>query len=241
MTKNSKLNIIILAAGKGTRMHSNQPKVLHGIGSKAILGHVLDCAESLNPQKVIIVYGYGGAKVQEAFSGKDIIWAEQKEQLGTGHAVQQAVLHLDDDAITLILLGDVPLVNVEACKKLVQESNDKMVIQSFIKPDPTGYGRIIRNDQNLVTAIVEHKDASHDQRKIDEVNTGIMAMPSTYLKKWLKRVDNDNAQKEYYLTDIVRFAVEDAVTVSADIIDDEWSVTGVNHQMVAKSQFCWKN
>ncbi|MFW5432398.1 MAG: bifunctional UDP-N-acetylglucosamine diphosphorylase/glucosamine-1-phosphate N-acetyltransferase GlmU [Methylophilaceae bacterium] len=226
--QNTKLNIIILAAGKGTRMHSNKPKVLHEIGAKPILGHVLDCAKNLNPQKIIVVYGYGGEKVQEAFGQEKIIWAEQKEQLGTGHAVQQAMPHLDNDANTLILLGDVPLVNGDACKKLIEEAHDKMVIQSFNKLDPTGYGRIIRNDQNLVKAIVEHKDATGEQRQVDEVNTGIMAMPSNHLKNWLQRLTNNNAQKEYYLTDIVGFAVEDGVNVSAVVTADEWSVTGIN-------------
>lgn len=228
MKKTSKLNIVILAAGKGTRMHSNQPKVLHAVGAKPILGHVLDCAKSLNPQKIVVVYGYGGEKVQRAFAEENIIWVEQKEQLGTGHAVQQTVPHLDGDSNTLILLGDVPLVDVDACKKLIEESHDKMVVQSFIKPEPAGYGRILRNDQGLVKAIVEHKDATGDQRKVDEVNTGIMAMPSVHLKNWLQRLTNNNAQKEYYLTDIVGFAVQDGVTVSASIIDDEWSVTGIN-------------
>lgn len=228
MANNIKLNIIILAAGKGTRMHSNKPKVLHEIGAKPILGHVIDCAKSLNPEKIVVVYGYGGEKVQLAFSEENILWAEQKEQLGTGHAVQQAMPHIDDDARALILLGDVPLVDMTACKTLIKEANDKLVIQSFIKPDPTGYGRIIRNNQHLVQAIVEHKDATDDQRLVDEVNTGIMAMPSSHLKSWLQRLSNDNAQQEYYLTDIVGFAVDDGVAVSAEIIDDEWSVTGIN-------------
>jgi len=225
---NSKLNIIILAAGKGTRMRSNQPKVLHRVGGKPILGHVLDCAKSLNPEKIIVVYGYGGEQVKAAFEHEDLHWAEQKEQLGTGHAVQQAVPYLDDDAEVLILLGDVPLANVDACKTLVEAADDKLVIQSFIKPDPTGYGRIIRNESDLVTAIVEHKDATELQRQVGEVNTGIMAMPSRYLKNWLQRLSNDNAQQEYYLTDIVGFAVADSVDVTASIIEDEWSVTGIN-------------
>lgn len=226
--QNVKLNILILAAGKGTRMHSNQPKVLHKIGGKTILAHVIDCAESLNPQKIIVVYGYGGDKVQEDFVGKNIIWAEQKEQLGTGHAVQQAIPHLDDETNTLILLGDVPLVSVSACKHLIQKANNQLVIQSFKKQDPTGYGRIIRDAQDSVVAIVEHKDANDAQKRVNEVNTGIMAMPTTKLKNWLSRLINNNAQKEYYLTDIVGSAVEDGVGITADITNDEWSVTGIN-------------
>ncbi len=231
MDTNTKLNVIILAAGKGTRMHANQPKVLHEVGGKPILGHVIDCVKSLNPQKIIVVYGYGGDVVQQAFTQEDIIWAAQKEQLGTGHAVQQAVPYLDADAQTLILLGDVPLVNIEACKRLLARASEQLVIQSFKKTDPTGYGRIIRNSANLVTAIVEHKDATEAQRAIDEVNTGMMAMPSAHLKNWLNRLSNNNAQKEYYLTDIVGFAVEDGVDVTAEVIDDEWSVTGINSKL----------
>ncbi len=225
---NNKLNIVILAAGKGTRMHSNKPKVLHCIGGKPILGHVIDCAKKLQPQKIIVVYGFGGEIVREAFAHEDIIWVTQAEQLGTGHAVQQAVPHLDDNANTLILLGDVPLVSADACKKLVNQASNKLAILSFHKPDPTGYGRIVRAASGNVTAIVEHKDATEVQHKITEVNTGIMAMPNAKLKSWLSRLGNNNAQGEYYLTDIVEFAVKDKVEVVAEITADEWSVTGIN-------------
>ena len=225
-----KLNIVILAAGKGTRMHSNKPKVLHEIGSKPILGHVIDCAKALNPQKIIIVYGFGGEIVREAFAHENIIWVNQAEQKGTGHAVQQAVEHLDVDANILILLGDVPLVDAEACKRLIAEAHNKLAILSFNKPDPTGYGRILRNNL-LVTAIVEHKDATEAQKAIKEVNTGIMAMPAKALKRWLAGLTNNNAQGEYYLTDIVGFAVRDKVNVVAEITDDEWSVTGINSKL----------
>ena len=195
------LNIVILAAGKGTRMHSNTPKVLHHIGGKPILAHVIACATALNPQKIIVVYGFGGEIVREAFANENIIWVNQAEQHGTGHAVQQAVPHLDDNANTLILLGDVPLVDVEACKKLIAQAENKLAILSFNKPDPTGYGRIVRAASGNVTAIVEHKDATEAQRNINEVNTGIMAMPNAQLKSWLSRLSNNNAQGEYYLTD----------------------------------------
>ena len=225
-----KLNIVILAAGKGTRMHSNKPKVLHEIGSKPILGHVIDCAKALNPQKIIIVYGFGGKIVREAFAHENIIWVNQAEQKGTGHAVQQAVEHLDVDANALILLGDVALVDAEACKRLIAEAHNKLAILSFNKPDPTGYGRILRNNL-LVTAIVEHKDATEAQKAIKEVNTGIMAMPAKALKNWLTGLSNNNVQGEYYLTDIVGFAVRDKVNVVAEITDDEWSVTGINSKL----------
>lgn len=224
------LNIVILAAGKGTRMHSNKPKVLHEIGGKPILAHVIDCAKALNPEKIIVVYGYGGEIVREAFALKDIHWVNQAEQLGTGHAVQQAIPYLNDDATSLIMLGDVPLVDVEVCKKLIENAYKQLAILSFNKADPTGYGRIVR-DNHLVTAIVEHKDATDAQREITEVNTGIMAMPNIHLKNWLSRLSNNNAQAEYYLTDIVELAVKDKVDVIAEVTADEWSVAGINSKV----------
>lgn len=157
--KNQKLNVIILAAGKGTRMRSNKPKVLHEIGGKPILAHVIDAAKALQPSKVIVIYGFGGEQVKAAFDDENIEWVEQKEQLGTGHAVQQALPYLDEDSQSLILLGDVPLVDSNACAKLLEAAEEQLAIQSFNKTDPAGYGRIIRNNHNLVTAIVEHKDA----------------------------------------------------------------------------------
>ena len=229
MTPNT-LNIIILAAGKGTRMHSNKPKVLHKIGGKPILVHVINCAKALDPQKIIVVYGYGGEIVREAFAHENITWVNQAEQLGTGHAVQQAAAYLDANANTLIMLGDVPLVDVEACKALIEKANNQLAILSFNKADPASYGRIVR-DNHLVTAIVEHKDATEKQREITEVNTGIMAMPNAYLKDWLNRLNNNNAQGEYYLTDIVAFAVADKINVVAEITTDEWSVTGINSKV----------
>ena len=222
------LNIVILAAGKGTRMHSNLPKVLHVIGAKPILGHVIDCAKALNPNKIIVVYGFGGDVVREAYVHENIIWVNQAEQLGTGHAVQQAVPHLDKNANSLILLGDVPLVEMATCQQLIEKSVNKLAILSFNKQDPTGYGRIVRAVAGNVTAIVEHKDATEAQRKIVEVNTGMMAMPNEHLINWLSRLSNNNAQGEFYFTDIVEFAVKDKVDVVAEITPDEWSVTGIN-------------
>ncbi len=224
----SKLNIVILAAGKGTRMHSDTPKVLHEIGAMSILGHVITCAKTLKPNKIIVVYGFGGETVKDTFLGENIIWVKQAEQMGTGHAVQQAVAYLDDDANTLILLGDVPLVDTLDCQKLLSQASDKLAILSFNKADPTGYGRMIRDAHGQIRAIVEHKDATALQQKIIEVNTGIMAMPNQYLVKWLAQLTNDNAQGEYYLTDIVAFAVQQGVSVVAEITEDEWSVTGIN-------------
>jgi len=224
----NKLNIVILAAGKGTRMYSNKPKVLHVVAGKPILGHVIDCAKQLQPQKIIVVYGFGGEIVRQSFVNENITWVNQAEQLGTGHAVQQAAPYLDDDGETLILLGDVPLVDADDCKSLSGKANGKLAILSFNKPDPTGYGRIVRAPSGNVIAIVEHKDATEQQRTIKEVNTGIMSMPNNKLKNWLSRLSNNNAQKEYYLTDIIEFAVKDGVDVVADIASDEWTVTGIN-------------
>jgi len=225
------LNIIILAAGKGTRMHSSKPKVLHEVGGQAILAHVITCAKALKPSKIIVVYGFGGEIVREAFAHEPITWVNQAEQLGTGHAVQQAAPYLALDAHSLVLLGDVPLVDVKACEALIMLAEEKLAILSFNKADPTGYGRMIRSGQQNVTAIVEHKDATEAQRAITEVNTGIMAMPNKHLIKWLSQLTNNNAQGEYYLTDIVALAVQQNVDVVAEITEDEWSVTGINSKV----------
>ncbi len=228
---NSKLNIVILAAGKGTRMVSNKPKVLHKLGGEAILGHVINAANTLSPEKMIVVVGFGGELVKNSFAAENIVWVEQKEQLGTGHAIMQTLPYLDDDAITLILLGDVPLISASACQNLLKSATSQLAILSFNKEDPTGYGRIIRDKQGLVKEIVEHKDATEKQRSVKEVNTGIMAMPVIQLKTWLNRLTNHNAQKEYYLTDIVGFSVQDKIRVTAEVTEDEWSVTGINSKL----------
>lgn len=222
------LNIIILAAGKGTRMVSQHPKVLHAVAGKPILHHVLDKARALKPTTIIVVYGFGGDVVKAATPGEDIIWVEQAEQLGTGHAVKQALPHLSDQGTTLILLGDVPLVNVVDCAAMLQQASQHLVVQTFIKADPTGYGRIVRNQQQEVLAIVEHKDATQAERAIQEVNTGIMALPNPLLKQWIAQIDNHNAQQEYYLTDIIALSVADQLLVHAHIVQDEWAVTGIN-------------
>ena len=224
-TKN--LNIVILAAGKGTRMQSLMPKVLHRLAGKALLQHVIDAAKQLSPSKIVVVYGYGGDAVPHAFAHENIIWVEQKEQLGTGHAVLQAASHLDDDATTLILLGDVPLLNQQACTALLDKTG-ALGLLTVNKQNPTGYGRIVRDAQHQILAIVEHKDATAQQRTITEVNTGIIAANNANLKGWLSRINNNNAQAEYYLTDIVAMAVSDGCNVASEISDDEASVEGVN-------------
>ncbi len=223
----SKLNIVILAAGKGTRMKSNLPKVLHKLAGKPLLQHVIDSAKTLNPAKIIAVYGYGGDAVPNAMKHENVIWVEQKEQLGTGHAVMQVLPHLDKDANTLILLGDVPLVNAEVCQQLLDETGT-LGLLTVKKDDPASYGRIVRGAQDTVQAIVEFKDANEVQRKINEVNTGIIAARNDRLATWVSGLSNQNAQKEYYLTDIVAMAVRDGERVAAIIAMDEASVEGVN-------------
>ena len=224
----NKLNVVILAAGKGTRMVSSTPKVLHQVAGKTILQYVIDCAKKLNADKIVVVVGYGSEQVKQAFVHENIIWVEQVEQLGTGHAVQQALPYLDTDANTLILLGDVPLVDATSCTRLLAQCKQSLALLSYKKQDPTGYGRIVRNLQDEVIAIVEHKDATAAQREINEVNTGIMAMTNRHLSNWLKRLQNHNAQGEYYLTDIIAFAVQDKIEVNAELSQDEWAVTGIN-------------
>ncbi|CAG0977091.1 bifunctional UDP-N-acetylglucosamine pyrophosphorylase / Glucosamine-1-phosphate N-acetyltransferase [Methylophilaceae bacterium] len=223
----STLNIVILAAGKGTRMNSVKPKVLHELAGRPLLAHVINAARQLDPDRIIVVYGYGGETVPETFKDENLTWVRQSEQLGTGHAVQQALPALAEDGKTLILLGDVPLLNVESCRKLLQQTL-QLGLLTVRKNDPTGYGRIVRDAQGRVNAIVEHKDASLQQRTIDEVNTGIMAVDSSQLKSWLSRLKNHNAQGEYYLTDIVSLAVEDGFSVASETTSDESSVEGVN-------------
>lgn len=224
----SELNIVILAAGKGTRMRSDLPKVLHQVGGKPILHHVITAARKLNPSKIIVVYGFGGEQVQQQTPGEDLSWVLQPEQLGTGHAVQQALPYLPEQGKTLVLLGDVPLVDVEACRDMLSQADQHLVVQTFIKQDPTGYGRIVRNAQGEVVAIVEHKDASETERTIQEVNTGIMAMPNAQLKHWLSQLQNNNAQQEYYLTDIIAMSVHEGRAVLPHVVADAWSVTGIN-------------
>lgn len=221
------LNIVILAAGKGTRMHSGKPKVLHALAGKPLLGHVIDAAKALDPAGIIVVYGYGGNAVPDAFRNEKIVWVEQAEQLGTGHAVQQTLSALDPDGRTLILLGDVPLLNIETCQRLLQKPA-LLGLLTVRKPDPTGYGRIVRNANGRIAAIVEHKDASEEQRSIDEVNTGIMAADNAALARWLGSLKNHNAQGEYYLTDIVAMAVAEGHEVASETTHDVSSVEGVN-------------
>ena len=223
----NKLNIVILAAGKGTRMYSSTPKVLHRLAGQPLLQHVIHAAKQLQADKIIVVYGFGGEAVPKAFAHEQITWVEQKEQLGTGHAMLQAAPYLDADAKTLILLGDVPLVSIESCQQLIGKTAE-LGLLTVKKQNPTGYGRIVRDASNVVQAIIEHKDASDAQRQINEVNTGMMVVDNTHLKNWLAQLNNQNAQGEYYLTDIVAMAVKQGLTVASEMTNDEASVEGVN-------------
>ena len=226
-----KINVVILAAGKGTRMCSDLPKVLHKLAGKPLLAHVIDAARQLSPEKIIVVYGYGGKQVVNNFKGQnDLIWVEQAEQLGTGHALQQTLNALDDDADTIVMLGDVPLISVSACKQLIQNTT-ALGLMTVLKQDPANYGRIVRNQDKQVTSIVEFKDADSKQKEIKEVNTGIMVIHNQNLKKWLGQLSNNNAQGEYYLTDIIALAVHDGYQINAEIVTDEISVEGVNNKL----------
>ena len=230
------IDVVIMAAGKGTRMKSALPKVLHRLGGNALLGHVVDCAAQLSARRAVIITGHGAIEVEAAcalFTGAtgtfDMQFARQEPQLGTGHAVQQAVPLLGDDGITLILNGDVPLIQAETLRKLLNVcAGDKLALLTLIILDASGYGRVIRSTAGAVLGIVEHKDASAEQRQIREFYTGVMAVPNKLLKSWLGRLTNHNSQKEYYLTDIVAMAVADGVPVVASHPDNEPEVSGVN-------------
>jgi bifunctional UDP-N-acetylglucosamine pyrophosphorylase/glucosamine-1-phosphate N-acetyltransferase len=223
------LSVVIMAAGKGTRMRSARPKVLHALGGKPLLGHVVATAEALAPQRCIVVTGHGAEAVEAAFAGEQRVFVRQMPQLGTGHAVQQAVPALPDDGVTLVLNGDVPLIRESTLRALVDAcTGSRLALLTVKLADPFGYGRIVRAEGGAVQAIVEEKDATPAQREIAEVYTGILAAPTALLKQWLARLTNQNAQGEYYLTDVVAHAVADGVEVCTTSVKDETEVLGVN-------------
>jgi bifunctional UDP-N-acetylglucosamine pyrophosphorylase / glucosamine-1-phosphate N-acetyltransferase len=225
------MNIVVLAAGMGKRMKSDLPKVLHTIAGKPLLGHVLDCARSLSPKRLIVIYGHGGEQVQEQMANKDLLWAKQEPQLGTGHAVQQAVPQLDDSVPTLILSGDVPLIKKASLDKLLLAAgNDKLGVLTVNLANPHGYGRMVRKNGKIVS-IVEEKDADAATKQINEINTGILVCPTAALKRWLTGLSNNNAQKEYYLTDIVAKAVADGVEVTSAQPQFTWESDGINSKV----------
>lgn len=230
------LQVIILAAGKGTRMYSAKPKVLHELAGKALVQHVVDSAKALNAAAISLVYGHGGEQVKNTLNDNSLNWCEQEQQLGTGHAVQQAVGHIDDAANVLILYGDVPLLSKDTLEKLLQAKADSSLTLLTAKlANPMGYGRIVRdennNDSAKIERIVEEKDASDTIRKINEVNSGVMVVDGDKLKKWLKAIGNDNAQGEYYLTDLIELAVKEGEIVNSYIVADHKEIEGINNKI----------
>ncbi len=226
------LDIVIMAAGKGTRMKSSLPKVLHKLAGRSLLQHVLGSAASLGADRTVVITGHGAEQVEAAVGAPNLQFVRQMPQLGTGHAVQQAAPSLHDEGTTLILNGDVPLIKTETARALVDACDgQKLALLTIDLSDATGYGRIVRDGHdrgNGIRAIVEHKDATPAQREIREVYTGIMAAPTAALKRWLAKLKNDNVQGEYYLTDIVAMAVADGVTVVSAQPQSEAEVLGVN-------------
>lgn len=222
------LDIVILAAGKGTRMYSDLPKVLHQLAGKTLLQHVVDRAQALDPAQICVVYGYGGALVPQAIDDPSLRMVRQEPQLGTGHALQQALPFLDPGHVTLVLYGDVPLIGAETLLSLVQNAlPGKVGLLTLTLADPHGYGRIVR-EHGKVMRIVEQKDATALEMEIGEVNTGIVVLPNQFLPAWLGALKNSNAQGEYYLTDVIGLAVQQGVEVITSQPNAPWEVLGVN-------------
>ena len=239
------IDVVIMAAGKGTRMKSSLPKVLHKLAGRPLLQHVVDTAAGLQARRAVVVTGHGADRVEAALQawparGLQLASVRQEPQLGTGHAVQQAVPQLPDDGIVVVLSGDVPLIEAATLEALIAAcGGEKLALLTVDLPDPTGYGRVLR-EAGTVRAIVEHKDATEAQRAVTEIYSGVMAAPARLLKAWLARLSNRNAQNEYYLTDVVAFAVADRVPVAAHRIADALQVAGVNSpaQLAALERHC---
>ncbi len=232
------LDIVILAAGQGTRMRSALPKVLHPVAGKPMLGHVIDTARQLSPRKIHVVIGHGAERVRECLAADDLDFVLQAEQLGTGHAVAQALPMLSAERV-LILYGDVPLIEADTLRRLLDKVDDQhLALLTVELADPTGYGRIVRDEAGVVQAIVEHKDATPEQRLIREGNTGILAVPGKRLGDWLGRLSNSNAQGEYYLTDVIAMAVADGLTVATEQPHDPMEVQGANDRIQLSQLEC---
>lgn len=223
------VSVVILAAGQGKRMRSDLPKVLQPLAGRPLLSHVIGTVRTLQPARICVVYGHGGERVTETFADDDLVWALQAEQSGTGHAVMQAMEHVGADDVVLILCGDVPLVRAETLAPLIEVAqSDKLAVLTTELDDPRGYGRIVRDIDSHVVAIVEERDATDDQKSIAEINTGLMACRTRHLSAWLQRIRPDNVQGEYYLTDIVGCAIEDGVAVVPVGADRPTEVLGIN-------------
>ena len=225
------LDIVILAAGKGTRMHSDKPKVLHTLGGQPLLAHVIGSARALGSERILVIVGHGADQVEAQLAADDIEFVEQREQLGTGHAVQQALPHFRDDTKVLILYGDVPLTRPETLSQLVGTVSEQSIgLLTVELSEPGAYGRILRDEAGHVQAIVEYKDATEAQRQIREVNTGILAATAKQLRRWLPKLHNDNAQGEYYLTDIIAMAREEALSIQVAQPEEAQEVEGINNR-----------
>ena len=225
------LAVVILAAGKGTRMKSDLPKVLHPIAGRPMVQHVVDAAGALDPDNTVLIYGHGGDAVRQAVTGSRLQWAEQAEQLGTGHAVAQALPHLEEDVV-LVLYGDVPLIQPQTLRDFVARGDDpSLALMTLTLDDPSGYGRVIRDGDGKVRRVVEQKDASADEKAVREINTGILACTRRFLNDSLPRLSNSNAQGEYYLTDLIAMAVDAGMEVVTEQPGHAWEVDGVNDRV----------
>lgn len=231
MSENNHLNVVILAAGQGTRMKSSLPKVLHPLAGLPLVQHVIDTSKKLNPESINVVYGHGGEQVKQQINDSTINWILQAEQLGTGHAVDQAKEQIKDEQIVLILYGDVPLIKEQTLSNLLEQAKEGISLLTVKLENPQGYGRIVRNEDGVVTKITEEKDASDDVKNIKEINTGILAVKAPLLKDCLSRLENNNAQNEYYLTDVIEMAVKDGFTVYTAEPLNEYEVMGVNNRL----------
>ena len=222
------LHVVVLAAGEGKRMKSVLPKVLQKIAGRPMLAHAIDTARALSPQGIHVVYGHGGEAVRAAFADQpDLHWAQQAQQLGTGHAVQQAMPGVPDDVRVLVLYGDVPLITAHSLRRLM-DAPGRLAVLAAELPDPTGYGRILRDPEGRVASIIEQKDADEEQRRIRLVNTGVIAADSTALKRWLEHLGNDNAQGEYYLTDVFAAAADEYAAAEIVVVADPLETEGAN-------------
>jgi bifunctional UDP-N-acetylglucosamine pyrophosphorylase / glucosamine-1-phosphate N-acetyltransferase len=241
-TTNAPLSVVILAAGEGKRMKSALPKVLLSLAGRALLKHVIDTARALSPDAIHVVYGHGGERVREALKDEPVKWTLQAERLGTGHAVRQAIEHIPDEHVVLVLYGDVPLISRSTLTELLSLAGPRRLgLLTMKADDPEGYGRIVRGPRGLVQRIVEQKDATKAQLRIRECNTGVLVSPARLLKGWLAGLKADNSQREYYLTDVVAMAVKDKIAVSPLVAPNAAEVLGVNDKaQLAELEGIWR-